>query len=300
MSNLSFAPLNNRGIIKISGPDAREFLQGLVSGDVQAVTGENAIWSAFLSPQGKYLYDFFICEADDALILDCERERLSEFLKKLVMFKLKAQVKISDETNNLSVFVVLGDGFENAIGMTPSPGSTVQFAGGVAFIDPRTEKIGARVIAPEQIAVDALLGAGFQSATDIGPYNYLRIKLGLPDGSRDLTIDRALLLENGFEELGGVSFEKGCYIGQEVTARTRYRGLVKKRLVPVSIDGPTPEAGTPIMCDEREVGEMKSSEADVGLALIRVENLNDESPLIAGTAHLKPAIPEWMVIRKPE
>ncbi|MDH5771707.1 MAG: folate-binding protein [Rhodospirillaceae bacterium] len=299
MSNLSFSQLNGRGIIKISGPDAREFLQGLVSGDVNNVTANNAIWSAFLSPQGKYLYDFFIGEIDGALVLDCERERLGGFLKKLSMFKLKAQVEISDETNNLSVFAAWGNGYENAIGITLSPGTSTQFGGGIAFVDPRSEKIGARIIAPEQTAMDALVVAGFAS-TDIGPYNHLRIKLGLPDGSRDMTVDRALLLENGFEELGGVSFEKGCYIGQEVTARTRYRGLVKKRLVPVLIDGPAPEPGTPIICDEREVGEMKSSEGDMGLALIRVESLNDEKPLIANGANLKPAVPEWVVIREQE
>jgi len=299
MSNLSFSQLNSRGIIKISGPDKREFLQGLVSGDVNNVTANNAIWSAFLSPQGKYLYDFFVGEIDGSLALDCERERLGSFLKKLSMFKLKARVEISDETNNLSVLAAWGNGYENAIGTNSSPGASTQFGGGIAFVDPRSEKIGARIIAPEQTAVDALIAAGFTHA-DIGPYNRLRIALGLPDGSRDMTVDRALLLENGFEELGGVSFEKGCYIGQEVTARTRYRGLVKKRLVPVSIDGPTPEPGTPIICDEREVGEMKSSEADMGLALIRVENLNDKNPLIANGASLKPIIPDWMVIREQE
>jgi len=299
MSNLSFSQLNDRGIIKISGPDAREFLQGLVSGDVNNVGANNSIWSAFLSPQGKYLYDFFVGEMGGALVLDCERERLGGFLKKLSMFKLKARVEISDESNNLSVFVAWGNGCENAIGTNPSPGSSVQFGGGIAFVDPRSEKIGARIIAPEQTAVDALIAAGFARAA-IGPYNRLRITLGLPDGSHDMTVDRALLLENGFEELGGVSFEKGCYIGQEVTARTRYRGLVKKRLVPVSIDGPAPAPGTAIICDEREIGEMKSSETDMGLALIRVENLNDKNPLIANGANLKPVIPDWMVIREQE
>ena len=299
MSNLSFSQLNGRGIIKISGPDKREFLQGLVSGDVNNVTANNAIWSAFLSPQGKYLYDFFIGEIDGALVLDCESERLGGFLKKLSMFKLKANVEISDETNNLSVFAAWGNGYESALGINPSPGTSAQFGGGIAFVDPRSEKIGTRIIAPEQMAIDAFAGAGF-ARTDVGSYDHLRITLGLPDGSRDMTVDRALLLENGFEELGGVSFEKGCYIGQEVTARTRYRGLVKKRLVPVSIDGPAPEPGTPIICDEREVGEMKSSEGDVGLALIRVENINDKTPLMADGVTLKPITPEWMVVREQE
>lgn len=299
MSDLSFTPLNNRGIIKIAGPDAHEFLQGLVSGDVLTVTATNATWSAFLTAQGKYLYDFFITQNDGALFLDCERERLGEFLKKLSMFKLKAKVEITDETNNLAVFAAFGDGFAAALGLVAVRGNMAKFAEGIAFVDPRIEKIGARIIGAKQTTNDALMAAGFKKV-EIELYETLRVSLGLPDGSRDMTVDRALLLENGFEELGGVSFEKGCYIGQEVTARTRYRGLVKKRLLPVLIDGPTPEIGTPIFSNDREVGEMKSSAKDKGLALIRVENISATDDLVAGSSRLRPIVPEWMVIRQPE
>ncbi|MCK5167267.1 MAG: folate-binding protein YgfZ, partial [Rhodospirillaceae bacterium] len=252
--------------------------------------------------QGKYLFDFFIAEiAEDggALVLDCEGERHLEFFKKLSMYKLKANVEVSDETDNLSVFAVFGDGALSALGLAGGAGSSAPFAGGVAFVDPRLEKAGARIIAENKLAEDALDNANIKK-TDINNYNHLRISLGLPDGSRDMTVDRALLLENGFEELGGVSFEKGCYIGQEVTARTKYRGLVKKRLFPVSIEGPAPEPGTAITSGERDVGEMKSSVGDIGLALIKVENISDTDKLMAGGASIKPTVPDWMIIGKPE
>ncbi len=302
MNDPAFVHLNDRGVIRIAGPDAREFLQGLVSGDVSTVTPNQGIWSAFLTAQGKYLFDFFIAEiAEDggALVLDCEGERHLEFFKKLSMYKLKANVEVSDETDNLSVFAVFGDGALSALGLAGGAGSSAPFAGGVAFVDPRLEKAGARIIAENKLAEDALNNANIKK-TDINNYNHLRISLGLPDGSRDMTVDRALLLENGFEELGGVSFEKGCYIGQEVTARTKYRGLVKKRLFPVSIEGPAPEPGTAITSGERDVGEMKSSVGDIGLALIKVENISDTDKLMAGGASIKPTVPDWMIIGKPE
>ncbi|MCK5167115.1 MAG: folate-binding protein YgfZ, partial [Rhodospirillaceae bacterium] len=247
---------------------------------------------------GKYLFDFFIAEiAEDggALVLDCEGARHRELFKKLSMYKLKADVEVSDETDNLSVLAVFADGALSALGLTGGVGSSMPFAGGVAFIDPRLEQAGGRIIAAKKLAEDALADAGIKKA-DISDYEHLRISLGLPDGSRDMTIDRALLLENGFEELGGVSFEKGCYIGQEVTARTKYRGLVKKRLFPVSIDGPIPEPGTIITSGEREVGEMKSNAGDIGLALIRVDSISANDKLMAENATLTPTVPGWVVI----
>ena len=298
MNNPAFVHLSDRGVIRIAGPDAHEFLQGLVSGDVSTVTPGHGIWSAFLTAQGKYLFDFFIAEiAEDggALVLDCEGGRHRELFKKLSMYKLKAEVEVSDETDNLSVLAVFADGALSALGLTGGVGSSMPFAGGVAFIDPRLEQAGGRIIAAKKLAEDALADAGIKKA-DVSDYEHLRISLGLPDGSRDMTIDRALLLENGFEELGGVSFEKGCYIGQEVTARTKYRGLVKKRLLPVSIEGPTPEPGTIITSGEREVGEMKSNAGDIGLALIRVDSISANDKLMAENATLTPTVPGWVVI----
>ena len=299
MNDPAFIHLSDRGIIRIAGPDAHEFLQGLVSGDVAKVAPNHGIWSAFLSAQGKYLFDFFVVEINDAILLDCEGGRYKELFKKLSMYKLKADVEISDETDNLSVFAVFGNDAAGALGISGGAGAAAPFAAGIGFIDPRLEQMGGRIIAEKKLAEDALADANIKKA-DIGSYDHLRISLGLPDGSRDMTVDRALLLENGFEELGGVSFEKGCYIGQEVTARTNYRGLVKKRVFPVSIDGPAPEPGTIITSGEREVGEMKSSETHIGLALIRVENISGNGELMAGSAVIKPTVPEWMVMAQPE
>jgi len=133
---------------------------------------------------------------------------------------------------------------------------------------------------------------------DFAEYDQLRLSLGVPDGSRDLVLDKSILLESGFDELHGVDWNKGCYIGQELTARTKYRGLIKKRLFPVRIDGPAPEPGSIISADGHEAGEMRSSRDGVGLALLRLEAVADGRSLAVGDASVVPIAPDWM--RLPE
>jgi folate-binding protein YgfZ len=128
-------------------------------------------------------------------------------------------------------------------------------------------------------------------------YDRMRLSLGVPDGSRDLPIDKAILLENGFDELNGIDWQKGCYMGQELTARTRYRGLVRKRLLPVAIEGPPPPPGTPVMRGDTEAGVMRSSRDGLGLALLRLEDLGTGTLTAAGS-RVSPRQPDWM--RMPE
>ena len=125
-------------------------------------------------------------------------------------------------------------------------------------------------------------------------YEDLRLGLGVPDGSRDLVVEKSILLEAGFDELNGVDWHKGCYIGQELTARTKYRGLIKRRLVPVAIDGPAPTPGTVVTADGRDVGEMRSSNGGRGLALLRTDAVVEKKRLMAGDAVIVPTKPAWM------
>lgn len=276
-------PLPNRGLIKIEGPDAREFLQGLVSQDMTRVTATQAVYSAFLTPQGKFLYDFFCCEMAGALWLDCEAERRSDFFKRLSMYKLRSDVTIADVSDDHQVYALLDE--------TGERGFARPLDGGVAYVDPRLAAMGARAILPRTDTAPGAPGV-------YEDYERRRIELGLADGSRDMAVDKALLLENGFEELDGVSFTKGCFMGQELTARTRYRGLVKKRLLPVAIDGPAPEVGAILQCDDKEVGEMRTSQGDIGLALVRLDALSDGVRFTSGDATLTPTIPDWVVFQE--
>ncbi len=288
----SYALLENRGVILLQGEDARDFLQGLVSNDVRNIAPDRAIHSAFLTPQGKYLFDFFMCELGGAIALDCEAGRRADFIKKLRMYKLRSKVDLTDRTGDLAVFSVFGNEAAEALGLSSNAGAARPFAGGVVFTDPRLSGAGLRAILPKDGAEKALEAAGLGKGS-LSEYERLRIGLGLPDGSRDMVPEKALLLENGFDELNGVDWEKGCYMGQELTARTKYRGLVKKRLLPVEITGPTPPPGAPVMVEGREAGEMKSAVEGLGLALLRLEYLESHGPLTCGDATLKPLKPGW-------
>ena len=137
--------------------------------------------------------------------------------------------------------------------------------------------------------------AGF-TLGDVAEHDRLRMSLGVPDGSRDLEVERSILLENGFDELHGVDWDKGCFMGQELTARTKYRALIKKRLLPVAIEGPAPEPGTPVLAGEKQAGVMRSASGDVGLALLRIEYLEGEhEPFTAEGAQITPTKPDWAV-----
>lgn len=292
MADASFALLDDRGVLAVSGPDRRAFLQGLVSNDVDKVGPDQARYAALLTAQGKYLHDFIMVEAGAAILLDAEARRLADLKRRLSIYRLRAKVAL-EERPDLAVAAVFGDGALAALGLAGEPGTARAFAGGIALVDPRLAALGARCVLPRERARSMLVEAGL-TETGAAAYDDLRLGLGVPDGSRDLVLEKSVLLEAGFDELNGVDWNKGCYIGQELTARTKYRGLIKRRLVPVMIVGPAPPPGTIVTADGRDVGEMRSSRDRHGLAVLRIETLLGDKPLMAGEAVVVPATPGWM------
>ncbi|MBV8402391.1 MAG: folate-binding protein YgfZ, partial [Acetobacteraceae bacterium] len=251
------AKLPARGVLEISGADRISFLQGLVSNDVQDSGPNRAVWAALLTPQGKWLADFFILADSERLLLDCERAQVAMLLQRLSRFRLRSKVELRDASDSLQVYAAWGG----------APGS-----GRLAAPDPRLPEAGWRVLADTALPC---------SATE-EDWDQHRLALGLPDGSRDLESEKTVLLEAGFDELHGVSWTKGCYMGQELTARTKYRGLVKRRLVPVEVRGPLPASGSPVFRNNSEVGAMRSGRGGHGLAQLRLEVL--EESLTCGNA----------------
>ncbi len=287
-------PLGARSIITVTGGDARDFLQGLISSDAYRISPTQAIYGALLTPQGKFLHEFFLVERDGLLLLDCEIARKDDLLRRLTMYKLRADVDLVDAAETYRVFALLGDhGFGYKIG------EAQELDGGVAFVDPRLAGLGARAILPETEAENVLTAAGYTEA-DFNAYDRHRLSLGVPDGSRDLTVDKSVLMESNFDELHGVDFEKGCYVGQEVTTRTKRRGLVKKRLLPVDVSGPLPAPGTPVLLGDRDAGVMCSGLDGRGLALLKLEKVeqsqHSSTALRSSEAELKVVIPNWLTL----
>ena len=269
------AQLPDRAVLALAGADRVAFLQGLVSNDVTEAVAGRAVWAALLTPQGKWLADFFILAAPDRLLLDVDAAQAEDLLRRLARYRLRAAVTLS-ACPDWAVYAAWDDP------PTELPSTAI------AAPDPRLSQAGWRILSPDPVPTTA----------DSADWDRHRLALGLPDGARDLEADKSVLLEAGFDELHGVSWTKGCYMGQELTARTRYRGLVKRRLVPVTIAGPAPAPGTPILRADTgaEAGTMRSARDGAGLALLRLDAL--AAPLRCGGATMVAHPPGWM--RLPE
>ncbi len=292
MAERSFVALPERGLLAVGGPDRSAFLQGLVSNDVGKVAPARAIYAALLTAQGKYLHDFFIAERDGAFLLDGEAARLSDLQRRLSLYKLRAKVTVAPADPGLAILVAFGPGALDTLSLPHEAGAAAPFAGGLAYVDPRLPALGARLVLPRDTAAEALRAAGF-TQTEFAAYDRLRLEAGAPDGSRDLVIEKSILLESGFEELNGVDWQKGCYIGQELTARTKYRGLIKKRLMPVRVEGAMPAPGSIIRRNGEEVGEIRSGQDGIALALLRLEAVAAAGDLRAGDSAIHPIKPDW-------
>ncbi len=267
MDKMAFLP--ERGVVELSGADRVGFLNGLVSNDVARAGPGRAVWAALLTPQGRYLVDFFIFSDGERLCLDTPRAAIPGLIQKLRRFKLRAAVEIADVSERLGVYALWGGG--------PPPAKDP-----LAAADPRLPAAGYRRLLPPGMAANATAAE----------YAAHRIPLGLPDGPPDLEPDKTLLLEAGFDELGGVDWQKGCYMGQELTARTKYRGLVKRRLLPVRLAAPGALPCTPVLAGEQEAGTLRSGAGDMALAMLRLDAL--ARPLAAAGAPLTPCPPAWL------
>jgi tRNA-modifying protein YgfZ len=307
MAQGSFVILEDRSVLAVSGADRRVFLQGLVSNDVEKLAPmalpRRALYAALLTAQGKYLHDFIMVDNDETIWLDAEAARRGDLRRRLSIYRLRAKVAL-DEMPELAVAAVFGAGAIDALGLAGDPGATRPLGGGIVLADPRLAELGARAILPREMLRPALLALGLDEI-DFAAWDRHRLALGIPDGSRDLVVDRTILLEAGFDELSGVDWQKGCYVGQELTARTKYRGLIKKRLFPVRIEGPAPAPGTIVTADGRDAGEVRSSRDGLGLAVCgsmrsrgagpcrrRAQRSSRSAPIGCGSRATMPLTPE--------
>lgn len=270
--------LPNRGVLALSGEDVHGFLQGLLSNDIERVRCGDAVYAALLTPQGKFLHDVFAVEIGGTVYLDGEADRLDDLAKRLKRYRLRARIAIEDVSASWAVEAAPEGAVHFGLADV-GPGDAEPFDRGIAYIDPRHSAFGVRLLRPADAPTALPEG-------DFAVYEALRYRLGAPDGSRDMPVGQAFLLESGFERLNGVDWEKGCYVGQEVTARTHYRGTVRRQLMPVALDGHA-GSGARILANGRPVGEMRSSLNGLGLALLRLDRIGDGRELEADGARLR-------------
>ena len=258
------AILHDRSIIEVSGPEARPFLQGLVTNDVMRVSALTSVYAALLTPQGKIIYDFLLAGAPDGVRLDCHKDHAAELIARLKKYRLRAKLAITDASAGLAVVAL------------PSPAPS-------AVADPRLAALGYRAIIPNSELETWTQSLGILLGNDTG-YHEARIKLGVPDSRSDIPPETCFPLDCNFEELHGVDFNKGCYVGQELTSRMKHRATARRRMLPVSALTRLPAAGTPLRNGTIEIGEMRGSIHNNGLALIRLDRLASTSEVtIDGT-----------------
>lgn len=281
---MSFAcTVPNRSILRLTGPDATSLLQGIITQDMEVLNQGPCLYTALLSAQGKFQHDFFIISHGDALLLDTESSHVEALIKKLKMYRLRAKVEWTDETAKWHLVAVWGKGTSEVLWPAKA----------VRVIDPRLHGLGMRGLLP--------VGEKFQSpgmeAVGFDAYDLHRLSLGVPDGWRDAT-DRNVAMELNLDQLSGISFTKGCYVGQEVTARMHYRSVLRKCLHMVQSDVPLSASGTLVSAGDTELGEVRSVQGVLGLALLRIAEtkaaMDAGIPLMAGTVRLNATIPPYM------
>jgi hypothetical protein len=269
--NFPLQRLPERVALAVTGADSARFLHNLVTADVLTVADGGAVYTALLTPQGKMLFDFFLLKVPEGFLADCAAAQAPALLQRLSMYKLRAAVSISAHAD-----------LEIGVASDEIPGS-------LTYPDPRSEQLGWRCFAP----------AGTLS---VGPgYHAARIAAGLADSDKDLGSGEFFPHEANLDQFGGVSFAKGCYIGQEVVSRMEHRGTARSRIVPVSASGSLPAKGTSIESNGKQIGAMLSSEASSGLAVLRLDRLAESrAPLQADGNALRAHKPSFANYDVPE
>jgi hypothetical protein len=276
--------LPDRGVVKVSGEDARHFLNGLVTTDAKLLRPGLGRFGALLTPQGKIIADFLITEAPaghgGGFLIDCPRALAQGLAAKLVVYKLRAKIAVEDLQDSLGVLAA----WDGEPVVKPD----------LAFADPRQAALGWRILVPEELApkVADLIGA---ELVDSAAYDAHRIAAGVPRGGLDFMYGDAFPHETNMDRLHGVDFDKGCYVGQEVVARMQHRGTARTRTVRVVLQDFSPEPGTAILAGDKSVGTMGSTSGQNGLALIRIDRAADALdaglPLTSGGLGLRLADP---------
>jgi folate-binding protein YgfZ len=277
--NASAALLTERSVLEIAGEDRASFLQGLVTNDVEGLTEGEGRFAGLLSPQGKILFDFFIVSAGDAFLLDCPRELAADLTKRLALYRLRAKVTIADVSDRWQVGATWGDG-------------AVEWAkanGPVAYPDPRLPALGFRLL---------VLGSHQpEFSANFADYEAMRIAFAVPEGGKDYAYGDAFPHEACFDLLHGVSFKKGCFVGQEVVSRMQHRGTTRTRVLAVLAEQPLPQGGADIVGDGFSVGRLGSVAGQRGIALARVDRVKEAlakgQTFAAGGVPIELAAPAW-------
>ena len=224
--------LEDRGFIQVNGPEAKEFLQNIVTNNIEKVTLESTLFSSILTPQGKYLFDFFIIKLKDNYLIECEKKSTSEIIKLLNFYKLRSKVDFIDLNEKYTVAIISLEKFKEINNSDPLKGKTATYGENLIYIDPRNEKLGAKIISKAK-DINLTIKKLNLSIVDQKKYYKKSFELGVPQTEMNKLKEKIFGIENNLDELNGIDFKKGCYVGQENTARIKLRNKLRRRVLPV-------------------------------------------------------------------
>jgi tRNA-modifying protein YgfZ len=280
------ALLPDRGVVKVIGDDARRFLNGLVTNDMAKVAPSKPRFAALLTPQGKIIVDFIVAEAPaengGGFFLDCPRALASALVEKLNFYKLRAKVICEDLSDVLGVMAVWN--------------GTADSEYRLSYPDPRLAGLGSRIMLPPHLAAEVAADLG-ATLVDAEACDAHRIALGVPRGGVDFVYGDTFPHESDMDQLNGIDFDKGCYVGQEVVSRVEHRASARSRVVPIVYDEFSPLEGLPVTAGDKQVGMLGSTAKGHGLALLRLDRVEDARvagiPLEAGGVAIRAVKPAW-------
>ena len=288
--------LEDRGFIQVKGVEAKDFLQNIVTNDLEKVTDSSTIFSSILTPQGKYLFEFFILKLKDSYLLECEKESTEEIIKILNYYKLRSKVDFINLNKEYSASVISIEKFKEIDSSNSSKGKTINYEDGLIYIDPRNDKLGAKIISKigtVQIKIKKL-NLNF---ADKNKYYKNCFELGIPQINLKNLKDKIFGIENNLDELNGIDFKKGCYVGQENTSRIKLRNKLRRRILPIQkIAGEISENDI-IKYKDLEIGKiMISKPYSFGLIKIVDPDIKEFNniDLICGNSKIKIIKPEWI------
>ena len=285
--------LEDRGLLYISGEDCKEFLQNIVTNNINKVDEKNSCYSALLTPQGKYLYDFNIIKHKSGYFLDCEKINIDNLLKQLNLYKLRSKVEILNLSNEFVIAVISKERFLDMENSNSNAGSTIKFREDSIFLDPRNIELGARIVTNLEKLYLSLKKLGLQSA-DKNEYYKLSHEIGIPQNNTEKLQNKLFGIECNFDELNAIDFKKGCYVGQENTARIKLKDKLNKRLLPIEVIEGNLENEI-ISIEKDEIGKVLIKD-DYPYAIIKItnKNFNFDKTFNCGTAKIKIIRPFWL------
>ena len=288
--------LEDRGFIQVNGPEAKEFLQNIVTNDIEKVTDNSTVFSSILTPQGKYLFEFFVLKLGDSYLLECEKKSTVEIIKLLNFYKLRSKIELTDLSEKYVAVVISLEKFKEINSSSVSKGSTTNYREDPVYIDSRNEKLGAKIISKLE-NIHLTIKKLNLKITDKKKYYDKSFDLGIPQSDLNKLKDKIFGIENNLDELNGIDFKKGCYIGQENTSRIKLRNKLRRRILPVQkLTGEISENDT-IKFKDTEVGKIMISKP-YSFALVKVVDPDikefSNTELTCGKSKVKILKPDWI------